>query len=593
MPRTLRASLGDYCYHVLNRGNARAQVFHDDGDYRAFVDLIGTACERLPMRVLAYCLMPNHFHLVLRPHGDGDLSRWMQWLLTAHVRRHHRRYGTTGHIWQGRFKAFPTQDDGHLLAVLRYVERNPLRAGLVPPVRGMALVEPAAGRFSLKAEVHRSWPEAGPGRMGPPGERGDDRGRVVGAEPLHRARGALRDRVLERASRRGAGPGVLAPPSGPAEEGRAGRSHLSLRGRRLGGPKNCPVDSLARTPENGAKVGLVAWGRRRGPSGSNESGIAPSSRPIGARPLMNLSNGHTDCSRWQPVFSRLLGAVESNGAHGQLVDIRDVLKRSIAPDRPLVMLCPHADDGAITAACLMQEYAVKRGLPVIEVLVFSGERNVDAPWMNDKKKVAMREHEFRLECDVIGTEAVCWELEAYRTAGYKPSSRDIDKIVHWFEEKKPGAVIVPPSTDAHQAHRMTRALAAIGLVGADLKDTLVLTGWTPWGALPRPNAFFPYDADAERTKQWAIHCHASQLMITDYFEFCTHLGRAYSALAREWTEGHNLGRSSKGDDHHVGIEMFQIERYTPDASTHGPIDPIQIALGILAGKIPAEAVAAL
>ncbi|MDB5353093.1 MAG: rayT [Planctomycetota bacterium] len=145
MPRTLRASSADFCYHVLNRGNARATVFHDDDDYKAFVELIGEACDRLPTRVLAYGLMPNHFHLVLKPHGDGDLSRWMQWLLTSHVRRHHRRYRSSGHVWQGRFKAFPTQDDGHLLAVLRYVERNPLRAGLVPraedwPWSSLALV---------------------------------------------------------------------------------------------------------------------------------------------------------------------------------------------------------------------------------------------------------------------------------------------------------------------------------------------------------------------------------------------------------------------------------------------------------------------
>ena len=132
MPRTARASAADYCYHVLNRGNAGATVFHDDVDYGDFVDLIGQASERLPMRVLAYGLMPDHFHLVLRPHADGDLSRWMQWLLTAHVRRHHSRHRTNGHIWQGRFKAFPTQDDGHLLTVLRYVEHNPLRAGLAP-----------------------------------------------------------------------------------------------------------------------------------------------------------------------------------------------------------------------------------------------------------------------------------------------------------------------------------------------------------------------------------------------------------------------------------------------------------------------------
>ncbi len=83
------------------------------------------------MRLLAYCLMPNHFHLVVWPRADGDLSRWMQWLLTAHVRRHHRRHATSGHVWQGRFRACPIQQDEHLLTVLRYVERNPLRARLV------------------------------------------------------------------------------------------------------------------------------------------------------------------------------------------------------------------------------------------------------------------------------------------------------------------------------------------------------------------------------------------------------------------------------------------------------------------------------
>ena len=66
---------------------------------------------------------------------------------------------------------------------------------------------------------------------------------------------------------------------------------------------------------------------------------------------------------------------------------------------------------------------------------------------------------------------------------------------------------------------MTRALAAVGLVGAELTDTLVLTGWTPWGPLPQPNAYFTYDGEAERTKEWAIHCHASQVLLTDYTEY--------------------------------------------------------------------------
>src|SRR5688572_24903460 len=131
MPRTARASAGNYCYHVLNRGNARQEVFHKPEDYAAFLRLMTEANERedgVSMRLLGYCLMPNHFHLVLWPREDGDLSRWMQWLLTSHVRRYHRHYGTSGHVWQGRFKAFPIQKDEHLLLVLRYVERNPVRA---------------------------------------------------------------------------------------------------------------------------------------------------------------------------------------------------------------------------------------------------------------------------------------------------------------------------------------------------------------------------------------------------------------------------------------------------------------------------------
>lgn len=119
---------GGICYHVLNRGNDRRAVFRKQGDYAAFLKLIGEANERLPLGVLVYCLMPNHFHLVLRPEADGDLSRWMQWLMTSHVRRYHRHYRGSGHVWQGRFKSFPVQDDEHLLAVVRYVEMNPVRA---------------------------------------------------------------------------------------------------------------------------------------------------------------------------------------------------------------------------------------------------------------------------------------------------------------------------------------------------------------------------------------------------------------------------------------------------------------------------------
>ena len=131
MPRASRVAAGGLCYHVLNRGNARAEVFHKDRDYDAFLRILAEASLRVPMRVLAYCVMPNHFHLALWPAKDGDLSRWMHWLLTTHVRRYQQHYHSSGHIWQGRFKAFPIQEDDHLRVVLRYIERNPLRAALV------------------------------------------------------------------------------------------------------------------------------------------------------------------------------------------------------------------------------------------------------------------------------------------------------------------------------------------------------------------------------------------------------------------------------------------------------------------------------
>jgi putative transposase len=92
---------------------------------------MGHASIEVPMRVLAWCLMPNHFHLVLWPQEDGDVSQWMHWLLNTHVRRYHQHYHSSGHIWQGRFKGFAIEEDEHLLRALRYVERNALRAGLV------------------------------------------------------------------------------------------------------------------------------------------------------------------------------------------------------------------------------------------------------------------------------------------------------------------------------------------------------------------------------------------------------------------------------------------------------------------------------
>jgi putative transposase len=131
MPRTARAIVADYCYHLINRGNKKATIFHERADYEQFLALIARAQERVAVPILAACLMPNHIHLVVRPARADDLSRWTHWAFTTHVRWYHAKYATTGRVWQGRFKAFAVQHDHHLLTVMRYVERNALRANLV------------------------------------------------------------------------------------------------------------------------------------------------------------------------------------------------------------------------------------------------------------------------------------------------------------------------------------------------------------------------------------------------------------------------------------------------------------------------------
>lgn len=119
------------CYHLINRGNNRSTVFRSPADYDAFTDLLQRAQQRTRLSLLAVCLMPNHFHVVAEQGDPDDITRWTHWLLTTFNVRLHARYGSCGRIWQGRFKAFPIERDEHLLTVMRYVERNALRAGLV------------------------------------------------------------------------------------------------------------------------------------------------------------------------------------------------------------------------------------------------------------------------------------------------------------------------------------------------------------------------------------------------------------------------------------------------------------------------------
>ncbi len=130
MPRPLRPIDDGLIYHVINRGNNRQDVFHKQADFEAFLKALGELKQRKPFELYGYCLLNNHFHLLVRPLG-ASISRIMQSLLVSHTQRYHKHYRTGGHVWQGRFKSPVIQSDEHLLTVLRYIEANPLRAGIV------------------------------------------------------------------------------------------------------------------------------------------------------------------------------------------------------------------------------------------------------------------------------------------------------------------------------------------------------------------------------------------------------------------------------------------------------------------------------
>jgi putative transposase len=133
MARGPRIAPGRIAYHVMNRAVYGLELFAGEADYAAFERVLAEARQRESMRVCCYLLMPNHFHLVLWPGRDGQLSRFMQWMTMTHSHRWHahRHDAGRGRIYQSRFRIFPIQRNAYFLRVCRYVERNPLRAGLV------------------------------------------------------------------------------------------------------------------------------------------------------------------------------------------------------------------------------------------------------------------------------------------------------------------------------------------------------------------------------------------------------------------------------------------------------------------------------
>jgi putative transposase len=133
MGRVRRVDVGGMVYHVLNRANFRSRLFKTAAHYQDFLAIVEESLSFVPMRILAYCLMPNHWHLVLYPRRDGDLAKFLQRITLTHTQRYHAKTQTAGYgrVYQGRYKSLPVESDRHFLALVRYVERNAKRAALV------------------------------------------------------------------------------------------------------------------------------------------------------------------------------------------------------------------------------------------------------------------------------------------------------------------------------------------------------------------------------------------------------------------------------------------------------------------------------
>jgi putative transposase len=149
---------------VLNRASRRAALFGKDDDYRMFLQVLASAKQRFCMRLLDFAVMQNHWHLILWPDEDLQLSRFMHWLTTTHTQRWHAAHHTagTGPLYQGRYKAIPIQSDAHFWTVARYVERNPVRAGLVESVQDWQWSSAWHRCNNCDRELLDAWPIAMP-----------------------------------------------------------------------------------------------------------------------------------------------------------------------------------------------------------------------------------------------------------------------------------------------------------------------------------------------------------------------------------------------------------------------------------------------
>src|SRR5438045_1145285 len=170
MARKLRIQYAGAIYHVINRGDRREAIFADDQDRRRFLSTLGEACEKTSWQVHAFCLMPNHFHLVLET-PQSNLVAGMKWFLGTYTSRHNRRHKEFGHLFSGRYKALPVDGsgNGYLRTACDYVHLNPVRAKLLKAEQKLREFSWSSYPYYLKEakarprwlRVERVWGECG------------------------------------------------------------------------------------------------------------------------------------------------------------------------------------------------------------------------------------------------------------------------------------------------------------------------------------------------------------------------------------------------------------------------------------------------
>lgn len=134
MPRSPRKRSVSGIYHVMSRGIDKRDIFLSENDFAKFIEILEKTQQKKPFTLYAYCLMINHFHLLIQPH-DEDLGACMQQITSTYALYHNAAHQRFGHLFQNRFKSEPINDDAHFLTVLRYIHQNPIKAGIVKRIK--------------------------------------------------------------------------------------------------------------------------------------------------------------------------------------------------------------------------------------------------------------------------------------------------------------------------------------------------------------------------------------------------------------------------------------------------------------------------